>query len=59
MAPKPCPYRKEHEWDWDGALQTWVCRHCYAACETRPAPLVTETPTPTQPFPALRGPWGI
>ena len=58
---KPCPYRKEHEWEWDGTLQRWMCLHCYAVCE-KPAvamPIIdvtppdSEKPTPVEPFPAL------
>ena len=28
---KPCPYRKEHEWDDKG-----MCLHCYATTEDEP-----------------------
>lgn len=54
MAPKPCPYRKEHEWEWEAARQTWVCSVCFAVCENPNATLVKpsedEKPTPPHPF---------
>jgi len=31
---KPCPYRKEHEWD----DATGLCRHCYAPRPEQPKP---------------------
>ena len=60
---KPCAYRKEHEWEWDGTRQLWMCQHCYATCDKPDTtlrtpiidvtPLDSEKPTPPEPFPAL------
>ena len=56
MAPKPCPYRKEHEWEWEPARQTWMCSVCFAVCEnpsTAIAKPTEEKPTPAHPFMAI------
>lgn len=64
MEPKPCPYRKLHEWEWEQPIQGWRCRHCYATTTNRAAPVVekvaegvteSDIPTPPFPFPAVNG----
>jgi hypothetical protein len=58
-----CPYRREHEWEWEQAAQGWRCHHCYALTPARPPrPLVqpptgeteSDKPTPAHPFPGLK-----
>jgi hypothetical protein len=46
--PKPCPYRKEHEWDDKG-----MCLHCYAV---RPSPEPEPYVLPMVPFPTTHAP---
>lgn len=60
----PCPYRREHEWEWELARQGWLCRNCYAFTDKRtdmplirPQPPQTDEssiPTPSNPFPAIK-----
>ena len=58
---KPCAYRKNHEWEWDGPGQFWLCIHCYARTgdPEKPRAVVdvvqpdSEKPTPVEPMPTL------
>ena len=58
---KACPYRRDHEWEWDGARQVWWCPNCYSECDKPEValPIIdvtppdSEKPTPPEPFPAL------
>ena len=50
MTPKPCPYRREHEFEWMDVEQAWLCRHCFVVNAspdepTQPMPVVTFGPS--------------
>jgi hypothetical protein len=53
----PCPYRKEHEWEWEEARKGWLCRHCYAFTDKNDGRMDVRKPVadefPTQPYPQV------
>jgi hypothetical protein len=35
LALKACPYRREHEWEWEPQRQLWECRNCFTLTVSR------------------------